>query len=390
MRRLALFGFIGALAAAIAGCPIYDDDDRGGFCDGDFCDPPGCQTSSDCGINETCGADDQCHTGDCSSWGCPDGQSCVEQDDNTVVCEGGSSTGSNTTGNGGGGGAGATSSAGGGTSTGSAGGGGTGGTPVYCGNPDDCAATETCGPDGTCQAGDCAAVGCIYGYTCDAAAVPPVCKPTNPAACGTDSDCAGAGSGYACVSGICTAPGDQCFDQTQCPVGNVCAGGKCTTECADNADCSETSYTCDAGVGICSVPANPCTITNDCGGPDAVCVDGACVPRSDMGSCPAGHVWVENGCIPNQSASFICTVDGAQDLCADGSICLHHSCYISCAPPNQTACDNLPSIDQCKTVTTTSGAHDVCASSDNLGGECDPTAGLGCAPGKICIDGFCK
>jgi hypothetical protein len=101
-------------------------------------------------------------------------------------------------------------------------------------------------------------------------------------------------------------------------------------------------------------------------------------------------VWVENGCIPSQTPSFICTTDGMQDACAMDSVCLHHNCYLSCEDPNAAVCDSFPPFTICKTVTTSSGDHKVCGSDDNLGNECDPTAGLACAPGKICIDGFCK
>jgi hypothetical protein len=380
-------GFVGLLVAGTAGCPIYDEHaDRGwgsgqggsasSGCYGQGCYPPECSAPEDCpNVNQTCGEDGQCHTGDCTIWGCPGGYACTIHDDATASCEPG---GAATVGSGG---------SGGGSSSSSGGAGG--GNVVWCGNPDDCGAGETCAPDGTCQPGDCTMVGCIYGYVCSTSEATPACIPQNPAACGTDEDCAAFGNGYACVSGICTAPADQCSDQTQCAGSAKCASGKCTPECSSNAECPD-AFGCDTTLGICSNPAQPCSITNDCGGPDLVCVDGACVPRSDQGSCPAGEVWVENGCISNQSATFTCTVDGTQDACASGSVCLHHSCYISCEPPNQTACDNLPSFNVCKDVTTSSGNHQVCGSDENLGGECDPTAGLECGAGKICIDGFCK
>lgn len=380
MKRLFLFGFVGALASVLAGCPIYDDDDDGGSgrpgCNpsDDDCvsPPPQCNDSSDCpGDNETCGSDDKCHVGDCTLWGCAGDQECVVGDDQKASCQDGT------------GGSGANTGSGGAGAGGSGGGGGS--DVVYCGNPDDCAVGETCGPDGTCQVGDCSTIGCIYGFTCDGSATPPVCLPSNPAACGADADCLTPGD--ACVSGICTAPPDLCFDQTQCGAGQVCANGKCTDSCGDSADCS-SAYACNVDLGLCTVPAVPCAITNDCGGPSLVCVDGACVPRSDEGVCVEG-VWVENGCIPNQTATFTCQVDGSQDICANGSICLHHSCYISCEQ-NPTTCDNLPSFNLCKAVTTTSGAHQVCGSDDNLGNECDPTASLACGAGDICVDGFCK
>jgi hypothetical protein len=192
------------------------------------------------------------------------------------------------------------------------------------------------------------------------------------------------------VSGLCTAPADQCFDQTQCAAGDKCAAGKCTPSCVGNGDCpADSGYNCSAGIGLCISPVKGCTITNDCGAPNLVCVDGACVQRSTGASCPPGDVWVQNGCIPDQKATFVCTTDGVKDVCAQGSLCLHHSCYISCEPPaSPNACDNLGSFNQCKSVSSSSGAHSVCGSNQNLGSECAPDKA--CAAGKLCIDGFCK
>jgi hypothetical protein len=375
MKRLALLGFAGVLATLLAGCPIYDENGDHGGCIGPSCGPPnppsGCSGPTDCGVNETCGDDNQCHTGDCTIWGCSTGFECVLNEDMTASC---APEGSGTGGTGGTGGSG-------------------GGDVVWCGNPDDCAVGDTCAPDGTCRSGRCdqdaggSPLGCIYGFACidDGSSV--ACRPENPAACGQDLDCSGVGADYLCVSGICTAPEDQCFDQTQCATGNKCVNGKCTAACAADPDCPGI-YTCSPTHNICTIPAVACVITNDCGGPATVCVDGACVPRSDGPTCPSGTVWVENGCIPNQSANFVCGVDGQQDICASGSICLHHSCYISCEPPNEMACAGLPSFNQCKPVTTISGPHQVCGSDDNLGDQCNPT--LHCAQGGVCIDGYCK
>lgn len=389
MKTLSLLGFVGLLATVVAGCPIYDDDQNSSFCErgcGTTGTPGSCTSPSDCALNETCGNDRQCHPGDCTSWGCSAGFECVKNADQTVSCEP------------------VTSST---TSAGGAGGGGTGGSastttgtggapPVYCGNPKDCAAGETCAPDGTCKPGDCAANGCIFGFACSANGT---CQPSNPASCGADADCAGLGAGYACVSGICTPPPDQCFDQTQCAAGDKCVTGKCTPACTTNTDCGTSGYTCNTTLGICVNPAKPCKITNDCGGPSSVCVAGACVPRSSSGgTCPPGDSWVQNGCIPNQAAQFTCKTDGEvgvanppAGVCLAGSICLHHSCYITCdATQSPNACTNQPTINKCKSVTTTSGDHSVCGSSSTLGGQCGADSGKACSSGQICVDGFCK
>lgn len=375
---LLALGFLSSLA--LAGCPIWSDDNSTG-CFGDCCDgqcpnPDSCSAQSDCGLEEVCGADNVCHVGSCTTWGCPVGSVCLTNTEGVSEC-----IASN---NGGGGGGGAGS-----------GGGGVGGSgggtpdPVYCGNPDDCGAGQYCAPDGTCHTGDCSQDGCIFGFLCDSTSGTPTCVSESPTACGTDADCAGFGSGYLCVSGDCTAPQDQCFDQTQCPGGDVCADGKCVADCSQNQACPG-EYTCTSGIGLCTTPVSGCSITNDCGSADLVCVDGGCVPRATDGMCANGYVWVENGCIPDQSALFVCNVDGMQDVCAAGSICLHHSCYISCAAPNDQACVALPDFNECKLVTTQSGDHPVCGSATNLGNECDPTAGMACSPGLVCIDGFCN
>lgn len=354
MPRLALSL---SLIVGLGGCPIFGSggSDGDGYCDPSYgdCYSP-CYVDSDCGSNGYCDNSGYCHQYPGTGGSGPSSTASTSSSSPT-------STGST-------------------SSTGGAG-------PTYCGNPDDCQAGETCAPDTTCHPGDCVANGCIYGFVCDLTASPPACVSESPTACGSDSDCASDGAGYKCVSGNCTAPADQCFDGTQCAPGDVCADGKCTPSCS-NDTCSTPSYTCSA-VDTCTVPTQPCNITNDCGGPDAVCVDGACVPRSPDGTCDTGSVWVENGCIPNQSATFVCSIDGTQDVCAAGSLCLHHSCFISCEPPNQNACSGLPDFNQCKSVNTTSGAHSVCGSSDNLGGQCDPTAGQECGGALICIDGFC-
>jgi hypothetical protein len=103
-------------------------------------------------------------------------------------------------------------------------------------------------------------------------------------------------------------------------------------------------------------------------------------------------VWDENGCIPDQAATFTCQNDGVQDACASGSICLHHDCWISCAAPDQSACATQSILNTCKPVADGSSTYDVCGTATNLGNQCGAgsVGNQTCSGGQVCIDGFCK
>ncbi len=384
MKRLSVLGFFSLLTAVLGGCPIYEEHGPGydDPCAEGRCGPtPDCSSPAECGVNETCGADYQCHTGDCSFWGCPSGYVCNIDDFGKATCDfdtgnGGSGGGTGGSGDGG-------ASQGGGGAGGGAGGSGGGEASIYCGNPSDCSDGETCGPLGLCEAGDCTAVGCIYGYACNDNGSGMACIAENPAACSADADCA-ANPGFSCVNGSCTDPDLQCLDRVQCGAGQRCADGRCATECIDDSVCA-AGFGCSPQ-GFCTTPLVPCTITKDCDSASLVCVTGACVERSVDGSCPAGFAWMQNGCVPDQSAQIQCAVEGTQDACAVGSVCLHHGCYSSCAPQNAGLCAD-PAFALCKTMSTQFGTVDVCGAADNLGGKCAP--GSLCVAGEMCIDGLC-
>jgi Cys-rich repeat protein len=411
MKRLSLLGFVGLMASVLAGCPIWSGGDTGQgggspTCADNDC-PSTCAQPSDCPQNETCGADGQCHPGDCTTTQCLAGYTCaIDPNTDTASCVPG--TGGSTTGTGGTGGTGATTTT---TTTGGTGGtggttttttttttGGTGGstgTPIYCGHPSDCAAGSTCTTDGTCQPGACTATGtnaCIYGYSCTSG----TCASSTPGACNADSDCA---SGQVCIAGsdgkggVCTVAANQCFDQSQCSSGEDCVSGKCILGCTSDTQCRD-GYTCNTTTNVCSTASKPCTVTNDCGSASLVCVAGACVPRSGpTGTCTnPGDVWDENGCVPNQAPTFTCQNDGVQDACNAGSICLHHDCWISCATPNQNACATQSILNTCKPVVDNAATYDVCGTSTSLGGECGAgtTGNMSCSGGDVCVDGYCK
>ena len=120
-------------------------------------------------------------------------------------------------------------------------------------------------------------------------------------------------------------------------------------------------------------------------------MDGACVPRCGAGrSCEGDGICVDNGCVPRATIEVACDVEGGDEGCEPGEICLRHACYRSCEAPNVDACEAEPSFDACKAVTTASGSYEVCADDGSLGTDCDVAMGRGCEAGEVCVDGSCR
>jgi hypothetical protein len=268
---------------------------------------------------------------------------------------------------------------------------GDGAASVFCANPNDCKADETCSADGACHSGDCSTVACINQFQCAvvSSGTGVACVHADSQACGADHQCAKTAR---CVDGRCTALADLCTDRSQCPSGSACVDGKCIAACTTDSQCPSGSL-CRLALGVCDAKAKACTITHDCGSGDMVCVDGGCVPRCGaVGSCSDGgaSACVDNGCIASQMHLDACGADGSTTGCGAGQICVHHACYTSCAAPNATACAAVAATPLCKTVTVGTATFSICGTTTTLGSECDPTADKACAGGKTCIDGFCR
>jgi hypothetical protein len=351
MKRFFFVSSFGVGAVVLLGCPIYPDNAGHRYCNASGCySCPG----------------DYYSQNDCSSWqcnsssDCPSGYSC----DNSGYCVPGSS------------------GAGGGGGTGAGGGGGS---------------------------TDCSQTGCPSGYVCALTNGTLACIPAGmtdggtsgdsgaPSGCQSANDCTSQGAGAQCIDGVCTPAQNVCFDTTQCPNNEQCVQGVCTPSCNADNPCP-TGYSCDTSKGVCTGNPTPCTDSSQCTGGD-VCVEQHCVPPCGANnSCPTGLVCVEGGCIPDQKPQFVCGADGTQGdggagQCANGSICLHHNCYIECsgdAGPDGGGCNQADRFNICKSVTTSSGTYDVCGSNSNLGGQCDPTQNQNCTSPAICIDGYCK
>jgi hypothetical protein len=259
------------------------------------------------------------------------------------------------------------------------------GSVVYCGNPSDCNAAETCSTDGTCHRGNCTMNACINQYVCSTMPSGPACVRGDSKGCGADRHCL---STERCVDGSCTSVTELCTDRAQCGAGKACADGRCVTACTTDGQCA-TGFLCRTALGICGAKVKPCVQTSDCGSKDQVCVDGACVPRcAASGACGGGTgVCVDNGCVP--SAKGVSECDRQGTTCGAGGVCLHHHCYTVCGG-DAGACNAQSTAPVCKTVTVAGTSYSVCGTSDTLGPDCDLSAGRACTDGKICVDGYCK
>ena len=393
-------GLLGVLAASVAGCPVYSADScaqdplcappdqppvdasTGGSCD------PGCTPGYVCSYTTTNRYG--CVAYDCRSVerACTSGQACVDLGGGVFGCSGGDAG------------------------------------PLDTADTADAADTKEAGPIDCSTPG----VGCITGYKCVGDATGHRCVSTDPNACVEDRDCAAkTGAGSLCLGGLCKAPKDLCSDSTQCSAGKLCVDGRCAQQCGGDgggAGCPSgyacVSGACVGGTGVCTTPAGGDAGVDDAGdaadapsdvaadaapdtAPDAgscknACVATRCIDRCALdGSCAAGLVCDGVGCVPDDRPIFFCdkagTTDGTQDLCASGSICLHHNCYLSCTgPTDTTSCASADKFPICKSVTSSSGDHFVCGSATGLGAECDPTTTppRTCAAGQFCVDGFCK
>lgn len=271
-----------------------------------------------------------------------------------------------------------------------------GGNGRTCTSAADCSAGQTCSASRTCENADCTTVGCATPYVCQLsnASTGPTCViPKAPTGCSKDQDCTSP-AGSKCLNGACVAPSNQCSDGTQCKGGATCVDGACVPSCSADKPCP-TGYACDTARGVCTNNPSDCGTSGACTDGN-VCVESHCVaPCGDGGTCQGGLICVNGGCVPDENPVTDCDVDGQQDKCREGSICLRHSCYIACetdagADAGDDVCKSADTFNVCKEVTTSSGTHHVCGSDKTLGSECDPAQGKTCADSLVCIDGYCR
>ncbi len=238
---------------------------------------------------------------------------------------------------------------------------------------------EGCGPGDTRYY--CDDTGCYTcdGYGCHNVPPPPTTNCTGNKSCAQNQ--------------ICTVQGceTQCMADTDCPQGDVCKSGLCTSPtqntttnplvCTTNADCVAGDVCVGTGAWAQCVPqSNACSYSSQCPSGD-VCADGECLGDCSQGqACAAGTACVKGVCEPTASQ---CTTSAQ---CSGGLVCAQGECVAQCNP--QTTPTTCPTGDYCEQIGSnpTVGA---CVPNTAPNPDCGGTGQM-CLSNQTCLDGFCR
>ncbi len=165
-----------------------------------------------------------------------------------------------------------------------------------------------------------------------------------------------------------SAPGNTCNSDGDCPEGQFCLDGTCSTGLPEGGEPCDSDADCPGGYcddeGACQTGARPCEDDDDCKG-DHVCEDGACVepPDTSCGTaydCELEHICVDGECEPYDPhsaclsddecpADHVCNM-GECEGCLNDAFCIDSSngpkcsrggddepvpagyCYVECGP----------------------------------------------------------
>ncbi len=255
---------------------------EGEICSGGVCAQQAvCTEDSQCEMGQIC-VDGACVAGCHSNRDCPDGWTCLPDQDPHGTC-------------------------------------------VECQNDGDC------GPGQACSDGR-----CVIHCTSDAHCTPLYCDQASHqcVACTEDAHCAegeicdqlecrtGCREDADCASGHCDQASHSCVecgDDDDCPLGSLCIGQGCVTGCSGDRDCPP-DLQCDADMG-----------------PHGTCVE--CLSDADCAAdhrCVAGmcefYCASDDDCQPPRSAcdAGVCVECTSNDHCERGTICIEQACRPGC------------------------------------------------------------
>ena len=239
-----------------------------------------------------------------------------------------------------------------------------------CVNADECVFRADCLPGYSCKQGTCEAEQeCTSDDECDAGVCGDAGVCVNPDTCESNTDCVSKTycaeegtcapdpcSDITCVRGACVPGSGECTSKDTCTTSNElfdcvqgerCLGQSCLGE---DAFCDQLS--CDRGV--CSFVDGGCVPAADCGGDDALCLDGQ--------FCNADNQCQEN----------LCETQGV--TCDDGGVC-------------------VPAVGECENAESCSSNADCLTDHLCVGGTCtlesmacgDGDGDGGCVGNQTCV-----
>ena len=231
--------------------------------------------------------------------------------------------------------------------------GGTAGQTTECADDSDCAAGQICSAAGKCVSDVdppelCTSdEECPPGQACVDGACTSKVDPPPPGSCTGDEACA-AGEHCNTSDGVCL-PAPGCGEDMACPA--VCYGycvpDEPPVECLTDADCpGATTYCID---GVCTWVDPFCTSNADCGA-GQICVDGMCtalppLPCANDAQCPEGTQCISGLCVPVEPPPVGCFADSD---CPDGFVCILPPCAPCwCDSADPADCDCAPCTGQC-------------------------------------------
>lgn len=226
-----------------------------------------------------------------------------------------------------------------------------------------CVMMMSCG--GESGAGDTKSTGCKFNSDCPEGQVCSGGQCSSDARCKSDRDCAG---GLFCNNGLCQTS-KPCADQSQCPAGQICGlAGVCQLPDGGDpapppADAGDAGVSADGGggtgdSGVSPGDGGPVLPPSECEQPS-----NACDPKATPDPCPEGHF-----CDPNKK------------FCVNGS-CLCQGCG------QDSEC--VASTGLCRRLTVSCSADEDCVRAKSGNWRCEKDV---CVPKSIACksDGDCK
>jgi hypothetical protein len=225
-----------------------------------------------------------------------------------------------------------------------------------------------------------------------------VCMKQEPATCGRDGTCNGAGAcarypaGVTCKAASCSGggltPASSCDGNGTCLAGSpincspsLCVDGACKVVCASNADCAVPNMCTGGSCGLRGL-GQPCDNTGQCR--SGFCADGVCCESACTGKCMNCGLKPSLGrCVPvplnAADPRLAAGVTNQALVCADQGAA---SCGTNGRCDGMGGCQRYPDSTPCKDQTCDATTNRWVAESVCTGGACVTPPARDCMPNR--------